>query len=228
MGTSQRNMLLACGAIGPPLFVAVFLLEGGTRPGYDPRRHPVSSLAIGARGWRQAANFLMVGASLVACSRGARRERLGDANDTDWEARLLGIGGLGLIGAGLFTTDPVFGYPLEAPLLLDQESRSGQLHNLASVLFFVGVPGACLVACRRFARENNPAWAAYSLLTALAMPVAFVLAGAGFAQQRRLVQNAGVLQRLAIATGLAWVTLRAVRLLRASRPGATGGTRKRR
>jgi hypothetical protein len=216
MDTSGRKILLACGAIGPPLFVAAFLLEGATRPGYDPRRYPVSSLAIGARGWRQAANFLMVGTAIVACSRGVRPEGAGDASGTDWEARLLGTAGIGLIGAGLFATDPVFGYPAEAPLLLRQESLVGHLHNLASVLFFVGVPGASFAAYRRSRRAGKGLWGAYSLLTGFAMLATFVLAGVGFSQNPRLVQHAGTVQRLSISTGLAWVALRAVRLLRAS------------
>lgn len=208
MDTPRRDLLLACGAVGPPLFIAAFLLEGSRRPDYDPRRFPVSSLALGERGWRQTANFLMVGAALVACSRGIR---------SGWEARLLGVAGGGLIGAGIFTTDPVFGYPPAAPLLLDQETRSGRLHNLASLLFFAGVPGACFVSARQAARAGKRPWAAYSLLTSLAMLVTFVLAGAGFTQQSRLTAHAGTIQRLSIGTGLIWVTLRTVGLLRSAR-----------
>ena len=212
-----RRILLICGAIGPPLFVAVFLREGSTRPGYDPRRHPVSSLAIGARGWRQVANFVMVGTAIVAFSRGMRAGRAGATSGTEWEARLLGVAGSGLIGAGIFSTDPVFGYPPAAPLLLKQESPSGHLHNLASLLFFAGLPGACFVAGRRAEQAGKRLWATYSLLTGVAMLVTFVLAGMGFTQHPRLAQNAGVVQRLSITTGLAWTTLRAVQLLRGDR-----------
>lgn len=31
-----------CGAVGGPLFVIAFLIQGTVRPGYDPMRHPVS------------------------------------------------------------------------------------------------------------------------------------------------------------------------------------------
>lgn len=55
--------LLACGAIACPLFILAFLAEGATRPGYDPLRHPISSLAIGELGWMQAANFLVPGSA---------------------------------------------------------------------------------------------------------------------------------------------------------------------
>jgi len=57
--------LLACGVIGPALFVAAFLAQGAVRPYYDPLRHPVSSLAIGDMGWVQCANFVVAGALLL-------------------------------------------------------------------------------------------------------------------------------------------------------------------
>ncbi|MGP0025570.1 MAG: DUF998 domain-containing protein [Streptosporangiaceae bacterium] len=44
-----------------PVFVAVFLFEGAVRDGYRPLRHPVSSLALGPRGWIQAGNFAATG-----------------------------------------------------------------------------------------------------------------------------------------------------------------------
>ena len=44
---AKTKTLLACGVIGGPLFVVVFLVEGATRVGYDPQRDPVSSLALG-------------------------------------------------------------------------------------------------------------------------------------------------------------------------------------
>src|SRR5581483_3301894 len=67
------RLLLACGAIGPLLFIVVFLIEGVTRADYNPLRYPVSSLSIGDLGWIQAANFLMVGLLLCAFAIGLRR-----------------------------------------------------------------------------------------------------------------------------------------------------------
>ena len=50
--------LLIGGVIGPVLFVVVFLMEGATRPGYDPMRMFVSLLSLSDLGWQQIANFL--------------------------------------------------------------------------------------------------------------------------------------------------------------------------
>ena len=43
--------MLRCGLLAGPLFVVTFLLEGAFRDGYDPLRHPVSSLSLGPGGW---------------------------------------------------------------------------------------------------------------------------------------------------------------------------------
>src|SRR5690349_21639745 len=95
-----------CGAVAGPLFVASFLLQGATRDGYDPLRHPVSSLAIGEHGWIQTTTFLVTGA-LTAVFAVGLRQGLGRL--------LVGLWALGLIGAGLFTAAPVSGYPDPPP-----------------------------------------------------------------------------------------------------------------
>jgi hypothetical protein len=61
MSASCRNWLVRCGVLAGPLFVAIFTAHGATLPGYRARRHPVSSLALGTRGWIQKANFLVAG-----------------------------------------------------------------------------------------------------------------------------------------------------------------------
>ena len=43
--------LLACGVVSAPLFVAVVLVEAGTRQGFDLVRMPLSLLSLGDTGW---------------------------------------------------------------------------------------------------------------------------------------------------------------------------------
>jgi hypothetical membrane protein len=203
---------LSCGIIGPLLFIVVFLIEGATRADYNPFRYPVSSLSIGAFGWIQAANFLMVGSLLIAFSLAVRRV-LGVSRGVAWEPLLIGLSGVGLFGAGIFTTDPVYGYPPDAPLVLAQYSVHGHLHDFFSILLFVGLPIACFVFCRRFATVGERGWAVYSCLSGLAMLLTFVLAGMGFTQNPSLVHFAGVFQRLSISIGLTWIALLAFRLM---------------
>jgi hypothetical membrane protein len=56
--------LLYAGIVGPLAFIAVFIFEGFTRPGYSQWRHYVSQLATGPGGWLQVVNFVVCG-SLV-------------------------------------------------------------------------------------------------------------------------------------------------------------------
>ena len=55
------RVALWAGVVGPPLFVATFLIEGATRRGYDPVRLQVSYLSLGDQGWIQIANFCVSG-----------------------------------------------------------------------------------------------------------------------------------------------------------------------
>ena len=156
------KLLLACGAIGPLLFIAVFLIEGTTRSDYNPLRYPISSLSIGNLGWIQAANFLMVGLFLFAFAFGLRRVlRASRGVGVFWGPLLFGLAGLGLFCAGIFTTDPIYGYPPSAPLVLAQYSVHGHFHDIFSLLLFIALPAACFVFCRRFATLGERGWAVY-------------------------------------------------------------------
>jgi hypothetical membrane protein len=191
--TTKR--LLACGAIGGPLFVFVFLIEGATRPYYNALRQPVSDLAIGEFGWVQVANFVISGLLFLAFAVGLRRTLL--PSGAVWGRLLVGLFAIGLIGAGVFTGDQ---HPL--------------LHNLCGIPVFFGLPIACFVFGRLFARVGKRGWAAYSAFTGIAMLATFVIAGMGFGQRPGLVNFAGVFQRLSITIGWTWLTLLAIHLLR--------------
>ncbi len=71
---------------------------------------------------------------------------LGHAADSAPSGRpgraLIGAAGAGLIGAAVFATDPVSGYPPGTPGALTQASRTGMMHNLAAVPVFLGLPAA--------------------------------------------------------------------------------------
>ena len=119
--TVMTKAFLACGVIAGPLFVVAFLFEGATRADYDPLRHPVSSLALGDYGWVQSANFLVAGLLTLAFSVGLRSAlRLGKGST--WGPLLVGVWAIGLLGAGVFVTYPVSGYPLVTPARLSGNS----------------------------------------------------------------------------------------------------------
>ena len=178
--------LLYCGLAAGPVFVATFLADGGTRDGYRPSRHPVSSLALGPRGWVQAANFAVTGTLVLAGAAG-----LGRAADPPLSSRagraLIGAAGAGLIGAAVFPTDPVSGYPPGTPDALTQPSRTGVLHNLAAVPVFLGLPAAAFTCSAQSARTGHRRFGRYCAATATTMLATTALAGAGFNQSPRLV-----------------------------------------
>jgi Protein of unknown function (DUF998) len=197
--------LLRCGVAAGPVFVAAYLLEGAVRDGYRPLRHPVSSLALGPRGWIQTANFAVAGTLFLAGAAGLARA--GDRVASGRAApALVGAAGAGLIGSAVFTTDPVSGYPPGTHDALTQPSRTGTAHNLAAVPVFVGLPVAALACGWRSWRQGQHRFGLYSAGTAVTMLTTMALAGAGFGQSPRLVNLAGLFQRASIITGFAWLT----------------------
>src|SRR6185295_12186986 len=120
----NTKTLLRCGVIAGPLFTLAWIIEGATRAGYDPLRHPISSLAIGEAGWTQTANFIVTGLLLLAFAVGLRRA-LQPRGGSWWGPVLVGAVGLGLLGAGLFVTDPLSGYPPGTPALPVERTTPG-------------------------------------------------------------------------------------------------------
>ena len=211
--------LLYCGLAAGPVFVTTFLAEGATRDRYRPSRHPVSSLALGPRGWIQTANFAVTGTLVLAGAVGLGRAAdpaLGRAGRA-----LIGAAGAGLIGAAVFATDPVSGYPLGTPDALIQPSRTGMVHNLAAVPVFLGLPAAAFTCSWQSVRTGHRRFGLYCAATATTMLATMALASAGFNQSPRLVNLAGLFQRASIVTGFGWLTaLSAQALTRA--PAASG------
>jgi len=106
------------------------------------------------------------------------------------------------------------GYPPGTPNLSLQYSVPGRLHRLFSAFVFLGLPSACFVFARLFARWGERRWAIYSVVTAIAFVVMFIVTSAGFAQVEGLVNYAGLFQRITLTIGWVWLTLLAVYMLR--------------
>jgi hypothetical protein len=119
---------------------------------------------------------------------------------------LIAVAGTGLIGAAIFATDPVSGYPPGTPATPVEPSRTGIAHNLAAVPVFLGLPAAALICSAQSARTGHRLFARYCAATAVTMLATAALAGAGFNQSPRLVNLAGLFQRASIGTGFGWLT----------------------
>jgi hypothetical protein len=213
----------ACGVVAGPLFVSVFTAIGGKRAGYDWRRLPVSSLADGRGGWAQRANFILVGALYCVAARGLAQNSRQAVGPSAVPALILGAG-VGLIGSGVFVTDPVSGF---SALERTQDgvdvrqnievTREGRLHNLFAIPIFAGIPAAALTCAGSAARRREYPWAAYCAGSAIGMVGAFMLFGAAFGAAPPLSGRGGVFQRISIATGFVWLSALSLRALRRSR-----------
>lgn len=194
--------------MGPLFFIAVFLVEGATRQGYNPLRHFVSSLSLGERGWVQIASFLVCG-TLVACFAVGLRRTLVAGRGATWGTILLGVFGISLVGAGVFPTDLLLGYP---PGASSATTSHGALHMLFSLFAFACLAAACLVLSRRFAGDRAwRGWAAYSVVTGVLVLALFVATDV-VSLSPDPSAPAGLVQRLTIVTGWGWVALLALKL----------------
>jgi hypothetical protein len=206
--------LLVCGALAGPLYLAVGLTQAFTRPGFDIRRHDLSLLANGDLGWIQVTNLVLSGLLVMAGAVGMRRALLSGRGRT-WGPLLVGVYGLGLIGAGFFVADPALGFPPGTPADAHSISWHGLLHFLTAGIGFLCLIAACLVFARRFGALGQRWWAAYSAATGVVFFAGFfgIAAGSG---------NGWTILGFWIAVVLAWswITAMAVRLM--SQLGPTG------
>jgi hypothetical protein len=209
------------GVIAPVLFISVFAIEGAVRPGYDAVRMQVSYLSLGDRGLIQVASFVVT-ALLLGVFAMQLRQRLDSAGGPGARGVPIAVGitALGLLLAGLFSTMPAFGYPPGTPDgFPDDIPPTAYLHVLGAFLFFGGMIVAPALMARRFRISRATTWAWYSVTTAVIVAVAFAASSADASGRPFVPAAAGLLQRIAIVVGLAWLAaLAALAPIRADRP----------
>jgi uncharacterized membrane protein YhaH (DUF805 family) len=200
----RTGALLLCGALVGPLTFVIGLAQALTRPGYDLMRQPVSSLALGPLGWVQTLNFLLGGVLMLGFALGLARALPVLGRPPGPLPAIVAAWAVGLLGAGVFATDPISGYPVGEP-------RHG--HTVHGVLhafpFSVALVAACVAGAVVFARrsrdEGRRGWAALSAGTALAVLIGFVGFGLSFTIGVGFVPVAGFIQLVTIAIGWAWL-----------------------
>lgn len=214
-GDRVTRWLLACGVLGPGLFVVVFLVEGATRPAYDPMRTFVSQLSLDGGGWVQMGSFIVTGLLIGAFALGLRG--LPAARMPRWGWLAVGLVAVGLVGAGLFVDDPWLGYPPGAPSGIDLPvSGHGWGHLLSAFVAFVGLVCAPLIFARASGGQAGRPWRIYSFASAILFPMLYVAALASADAILLPGGYAGLLQRAALVTALGWIALLAVRLFKGS------------
>src|SRR6059058_4241265 len=101
------------------------------------------------------------------------RQILTGSRGGTWGPILVGIYGLGLIGAGFFVADPALGFPPGTPADAHAVSWHGLLHFVSGGIGFLGLIAACVVFARRFGARKQWGWAVYSLTTGVLFFAAF-------------------------------------------------------
>jgi hypothetical protein len=211
--TKATRALLACGVVAGPLYVVVGAIEAFTRPGFDPTRHDLSLLSNGDLGWVHITLLVLTGLLTIAGAIGMRRA-LRSGRGRTWGPLLLGIYGLGLIGAGVFVADPTGGFPPGLPAsAYGNVSWHGLLHFVAGGLGFLGLISACFVFAHRFATRGERGWAVFSVATGVFYFAAFIGIATGSQQGGTILTFVVLGFTAAVVLGWVWVSAVAARLM---------------
>ena len=199
----STRALLAGGVVAGPLFLGTVLLQAAAHDDFDLRIHPLSSLALGAQGWVQTANFVVCGLMFVAFAVGLRR-RLHPGRGGTWAPILVAVNGLSLVVAGLFAADPINGYPAGA---VEGATLHGILHAAAPAVGGLAGYATLFVFARRFAGLGRRGWvvASVAVLPADLVLTAVAMAAGDFSWML-----------LGLGLGYAWTAAVALDLLRSS------------
>jgi Protein of unknown function (DUF998) len=203
----QSRALLICGLIAGPFYLVVGLIQALTRPGFDMLRHDLSLLANRELGWIQITNLVLTGLLVGAFAVGMR-QALPAGRGRTWGPILLGVYGIGLVGAGFFTADPAFGFPPGTPTDAHAMSWHGLLHFICGGIGFLALIAACFVLARRFASRSERGWVAYSLATSVIFFAAFAGIATGSGQSWSVM---GFWAGIVIVW--AWISALAVKLM---------------
>ena len=189
------------------------------RPGYDPVRHPVSSLALGACGWVQIANFLVAGVLTFVFAVGLRRS-LRPGPGALMGPVLVGMWGIACSVPG--SSSPTRSAATRPGPRPCRSSPAGPACSttLFSLPGFAAFTRRCSCSPTRSRRRRAPGLVCL-LRTQWHRLRCPVRAGQRRVQPgRRWVGTAGLWQRLAVGLGWLWLALFAARQIRHQRrPG---------
>lgn len=199
----NRRWLLGAGAAAAVQMIAVSAVDGATRAGYDPNRNWVSQLALGPGGWLGVANLALCAGWLAVYAAGLERH-LAPSRTSRWAVRLVLVCAAGFGAVAAFPIDPGLDYP---PGTAAVHTPLGYLHQAgALVLFAAGTAASVLLG--RCVRDRWPRAAALGVLVAAVMVVSFLAAAVLVMLDVlgiRAGTPSGLLERVALFTGLGWI-----------------------
>lgn len=196
------RLLLLAGIAAGALFIFVSSVESLVRPGFDLKRHAVSMLSLGERGWLMVATFIVSGVLTLLCAAGLR---VADAGF--WGPLLIAVYGAGLIIAGIFPAPASFGFPPGTPAnMAPVMTTSAKLHSMGFMIAFSALIVASFVFARGFYGASETGWTLLSVAAGLIMP-ALVAAGIGN------IIAPGIAFFIAAIVGWVWLGAVAARLI---------------
>lgn len=203
--TLPNRALLACGAVGGPMYVIVTLAQALTRDGFDMRQHRFTLLTTGDLGWIHQWNMVLVGVLTMLFAVGVS-QMLRKGRGAVWAPRLLGLFGLAYIVGGVLTSDPVAGFPPGTTPEMVHHTVQAVVQNASRGISTLLLIATSLVIAGWFAAERRRGWAWFY---GTAIPMVFMaLTAVGFAVGVNPVAPAF------LATPWIWVTALAVHLYR--------------
>ena len=139
------------GIIAPVVFVMLFTIEGGLRPGYNPTSMFVSELSLGSLGWMQIANFIITGMLIFLFGRGVAKQF------TTGKGRQSRIHMPTDYRPEPYSLRAICYHP---SVMFNQTSIHGIIHRHLRGSRFSLAPVTCFSFFSRF--PNNPAWKIFS------------------------------------------------------------------
>jgi hypothetical membrane protein len=205
-------MLLKYSMVAGPLYILIGILQMLIRPGFDPTQHDWSLLSNGSLGWIQIANFIVTGILTILGAVGMKKTLTSGKGKT-WGPLLLGLYGLGLIGAGIFIADPMNGFPPEMASAKPIISTHGILHLVSGTVGFLGLIAGCIIFSRRFASLHEKSWSRFSLITGIIYLFAFIGIASGSQQGGAVLKIVTIAFTIAVILGWTWISLLSHKLM---------------
>ncbi|WP_233583889.1 DUF998 domain-containing protein, partial [Micromonospora sp. CV4] len=202
------RLLLSCGMAAGPLFLAVGVIQGLTREGFDFTRNAISQLSLGDLGWIQVINFVLTGTLVIAGAIGLRRA-LHSGPGATWVPRLVTVFGISFLVSAVFAADPGAGFPVgTSEDTMASLSTHGAVHMGGGMIGYLALCAAFVLLARRFSAQGRRGWALVSRI----VPVVVI---AGF-----IGSSASILAFFTgAALGLVWLTATTARLAVATPAG---------
>ena len=218
----RTSALLLGGVFGPLLFVVVFLIEGATRPNYNPWRHSVSQLSLGEQGWINSLSIFICGLCLLGFALGIKRV-LPSGGRMLWGGRLAEFGSVCFLLLAFFATNPSLGYP---PQVVPTYTVPGLIHAIAATIFFGCLSALCFVLGQR--SIGGKGWGLFSRIIGSMVAITYVatVVVTSLDMSGKWVEApGGFLERLTLISGLGWVMILAFHLLQMNPPAQTAPIR---